>query len=286
MNRERDHCFVGVDLGGTKVHAGLVRDGTVIQREYTLLPAEPAGARGILDLIVETIGTISSGEDIQGIGIGVPSILDKENGIIYEVQNISSWKEIPLGPILEREFGCPVRMNNDANCFALGEYYFGTGKGVDNFVGITLGTGLGAGIITRGKLIGDANCGSGEFGMIPYRDGIVEDYCSGKFFKRFYQADGETLYHRAERGDVRALRAFELFGHHLAHVIKLILHTVDPQRIAIGGSIAASRKHFDTSMREGISDFPYSRVLQRVEIGYAEASNIALLGAASLFYHD
>ena len=96
--------------------------------------------------------------------------------------------------ILEACFSVPVYVDNDANCFALGERIFGEGKTVDNFVGLTLGTGLGGGIIQNGKLLADANCGSGEFGMIPYQGQILEYFCSGSYFMNVWGVDGKEMY--------------------------------------------------------------------------------------------
>lgn len=286
MSHNNVKNLIGVDLGGTKVNVGLVRGHTILDSKKAKLPKNQKDEWDVINLIIDTINQVRSDHEIQGIGIGVPSILDKKEGIIYEVQNIPTWKEVPLGPILEKEFSCPVFMNNDASCFALGEYYFGSGKGCENFVGITLGTGLGAGIITRGKLLDDANCGSGEFGMIPYKDGIMEDYCSGKFFKKFHNSDGEEFFNLAKEGDKKALEAFEEFGMHLGNAIKMMMYAVDPQQVIIGGSIASAMQFFDKSLRKCISDFSYSRTYENLKIRYTQTPNIALLGTASLCYEN
>ena len=86
-------------------------------------------------------------EQVDGIGIGVPSIVDPEKGIVYNVANISSWKEIHLKEILENEFKVAVAINNDSNCFTLGESLYGEGKSYTNMVGVTIGTGIGAGVV-------------------------------------------------------------------------------------------------------------------------------------------
>jgi glucokinase len=103
-------------------------------------------------------------KNIKAIGIGVPSVVDIENGIVYDVQNITSWKEVALKKLMEEEFQIPVLINNDANCFALGEKYFGKGQNLHSMIGLTIGTGLGAGIIINDKLYAGVNCGDGEFG--------------------------------------------------------------------------------------------------------------------------
>ncbi|MCF6240701.1 MAG: ROK family protein, partial [Bacteroidales bacterium] len=234
-------------------------------------------------IITELISDLIE-KDLAGIGIGVPSLVDREKGVIYHVQNIPSWKNVPLANILQKRFDVPVFLDNDANCFALGEYRFGAGQGCENFVGLTLGTGMGAGIITEGHLLKDANCGSGEFGSIPYLESIYEDYCSGKFFKTYYHENGEHLYKKAEKGDADALKAFDEFGKHLGNAIKTIMFAVDPNKIIIGGSVASSKKFFEKSLYNTLKTFPYPESLEKMEIIFTKTPNIAIFGAASLVY--
>ena len=278
-----ENKIIGVDLGGTKVQAGLVKGREILDRRYRLIPADSENPEEIIDVISGVIAELFD-KDIAGIGIGVPSLVDREKGIIYNVQNIPSWQNVPLADILQDRFHVPVFLDNDANCFALGEYRFGAGQGCENFVGLALGTGMGAGIITDGHLLKDANCGSGEFGSIPYLDSIYEDYCSGKFFKKFYSVNGENLLKKAETGDEEALKAFKEFGFHLGNAIKTIMFAVDPHKIIIGGSVAASRKYFEQAMIESIKTFPYPESVEKLEIKFTETPNIAIFGAASLYF--
>ena len=115
---------------------------------------------------------------VSGIGVGVPSIVDVEKGIVYDVQNIPSWKEVHLKQLLEERFQVPVFINNDANCFAIGEKHFGKGKDHENMIGLIVGTGMAGGIIIKNQLYNGYNCGSGEFGMIPYLEHNYEYYSS------------------------------------------------------------------------------------------------------------
>ncbi len=276
--------LIGVDLGGTKVNAGLVQGDRIIKRKYAKLPQNSKNEWDVINIIIDLIKDLISDNKVSGIGVGVPSILDKKKGIIHEVQNIPTWQEVPLGDILKKEFGLPIFLDNDANCFALGEYHFGLGKNCKNLVGLTLGTGMGSGIITNGRLITDANGGSGEFGMIPYKDGIIEDYCSGKFFKNFYGLNGEELVKLANQGDINALNIFEEFGEHLGHAIKIIMYALDPQTIIVGGSIVSSAPFFEKSLQKSIQKFAYKKVLENFEIKYSNTPNIAILGAISLYY--
>lgn len=275
---------IGIDLGGTKVNVGLVQYNEILSSKKQKLPKNCKDEWDVLKLIISLTKEVIGNHKIAGIGVGVPSILDRKNGIIHEVQNIPTWKEVHLGAILEKEFDVPVSIDNDANCFALGEYYFGEGKGCSNFVGLTLGTGMGSGIITNDKLMGDANGGSGEFGMIPYLDGVIEDYCAGSFFKNILKIDGEDISKLAASGDAKALKAYEQFGEHIGYAIGIILYAIDPEKIIIGGSIALSSQYFDKGLKNSLSKFAYKKTLDNIEIIYSNTPNIAILGSAALMY--
>ena len=277
-----DNKIIGIDLGGTKVNVGLVQNNEIISSKKQKLPKNCKDEWEVLNLIINLTREVINNHKIAGIGVGVPSILDRKNGIIHEVQNIPTWNEIHLGAILEKEFNVHVAIDNDANCFALGEYQFGVGKGCSNFVGLTLGTGMGSGIITNGELMGDANGGSGEFGMIPYLDGVLEDYCSGSFFKNILKVDSEEMSKLAANGNNEALRAYEQFGKHIGNAIKVILFALDPEKIIVGGSIVQSAQYFDRGLKESLSTFAYKKPLENIEIIYSNTPNIAILGSAAL----
>ncbi len=176
--------IIGVDLGGTKVSVGAVAGGEVhglVRRE---VPAEEA-AEVVFDAIADTIAEVFD-SSVVGIGCGVPSVVDVERGVVFDVENIPSWKEMHLKAALEDRFGVPVSVNNDANAFVVGEYVFGKGRGFHNVVGMTLGTGLGTGVIVAGRLYSGANCGVGEIGMMTHKGLTLEESCSGPFFVREY----------------------------------------------------------------------------------------------------
>ncbi len=113
-------ALIGVDLGGTKVAAGRIDGAELGEVVYKLIPANSNDPRDIINVIIEVIDKLFD-EQVLGIGIGIPGLVDREEGIVNDVQNIPSWKEVHLGNILETHFNVPVYLDNDANCFALGE---------------------------------------------------------------------------------------------------------------------------------------------------------------------
>ena len=223
-------------------------------------------------------------QDVAGIGAGVPSVIDLKTGVVYDVQNIRSWKKVPLKAYLEERYHLPAYVNNDANCFAAGEKYFGKAKPYDHAVGLIVGTGLGAGVIANGRLYSGINCGAGEFGMLPYLDRNLEAYASGQFFERVHGTSGRALAARAEQGDGQALEIFAEFGIHVGEAVKAICYAVDPEVIVLGGSVSKSFRFFRESLWKAFQTFAYSITKERLKIEVSETENIAILGAAALYY--
>ncbi len=275
--------IIGVDLGGTKIGVGKV-EKKQIMKHFTFDVSSQASEEKILDEIIQAIEEVFD-QTTAGIGVGAPSLVDVEKGIVYDVQNIPSWKKVPLKHILENHFHRPVYVNNDANCFAIGEKYFGKGKNYKNMVGLIIGTGMGAGIIINNRLYSGVNCGAGEFGSISYKEQIYEYYCSGQFFKNEYGIEGRDLFDRAKKGEIKSLKIFEQFGIHLGNAIMTILFAVDPEAIILGGSVSHSYSFFQEAMWRRIKSFPYKHTIKRLVIETTEEPQIAILGAAALFYN-
>jgi glucokinase len=275
--------IIGVDLGGTKIAAGKVIGSEVAEHHSALLGKEHLDdAQAVLDIVIDAIDHLFT-DEVKGIGVGVPSVVDRELGVIYDVVNIPSWKEMPLKSILEDKFDVPVFIDNDANCFALGTRRYGKGQKYENFVGLAIGTGIGGGIISNGSLLPDANCGSGEFGEAPYLDKRYEDYCSGIFFKDTHNTCGKDLAEKARNGDVAALKIFEDFGHHLGNAVKTIMCAIDPEAIIIGGSIAEAKDLYEKAMWKQIETFTFSRSVKKLKIEFTKKTkDTPILGAAAV----
>jgi glucokinase len=277
-----DRKIIGVDLGATNIRGGLVTGsqlGTIHSRRIR----SAGSVQEVLDDMYSVLDPIIE-KEVAAIGIGVPSVVDIDKGIVYDVQYIPSWKEVPLRKILEERYGVPVFVNNDANCFVLGEYYFGKGAGLENFVGLAIGTGLGAGIIINHRLYAGPNCGAGEFGMVDYLDRCFEYYCSGQYFQNVYHTDGQMVFEKAKTGDLQAQQYYAEMGKHLGNAIKMIMYTYDTSFIVLGGSVRHAYPFFKDAMWERINSFAYSKSLAKFRIELSELENSGILGAAGLYY--
>jgi glucokinase len=272
---------LAIDLGGTNLRIGQINDGKIINQKSVTCPSK-SNETVVLDLIKSLISEMMD-PAVDGIGVGVPSVVDAERGIVYDVVNIPSWKEVHLKDILEDAFDVRVCVDNDVNCFVLGEKYFGVGKAFDHLVGITLGTGVGAGIIINGSLYRGANTGAGEIGALPYLQSDYEHYCSSDFFERSYHFTGKELTAQALEGNRMALDIWCQFGKHLGKLMQALMYTYDPQAIIIGGGIAKAAPFFTESMKNFmIEGFPYKRTVQNIQILFSTLAGSNLLGASKL----
>lgn len=271
---------IGVDMGGTNIRVGLLSGNNIIRKVVKPTLADRKENEILTDLIVAIREVITP--EVKSVGVGVPSVVDLNTGIVYNVANIDSWKEVPLKDILETEFNIPVAINNDANCFVLGEQKHGVAKGYNNVVGVTIGTGVGSGLILNGRLYSGTNTGAGEIGDFPYLDQNAEYYCSGQYFTNVHNIKGHEVAKLAGEGDINALRIFKDFGKKLGDLMKMVLFAYDPEIIVIGGSISKSYNLFSEEMLKVIDTFPYSNTIKNLKVVISQKEDIGILGAAEL----
>jgi glucokinase len=273
---------IGVIFGGKHLCAARIENGVIadiVHREVNNREAEEV----ILSEIIHTINSVYT-DSVAGIGVGVPSLVDVKHGIVINPTNIPSWHKVHLKDILEEQFNVPVYINNDANCFALGEKYFGVAKDYENIAGITIATGFGVGIIINGKLYSGRNAGAGEFCSIPYRDHDYEYYCSTKYFEEKYGLKNEILLARAKKKDKIALAIYELFGMDLGNAIKTIMYALDPDAIVIGGIMAEAYDFYKEAMLKTVNSFIYKGTVKNIKIFKSTEANIPVYGAAALCF--
>jgi glucokinase len=272
---------IGIDLGGTNLRVALVNDGK-IENKFEKPLENKHDLNSTIDQLTSAIEHVIVPEVI-GIGIGVPSVVDTQRGIVYNVANIPSWIEVHLKALLEEKFNLPVYVNNDVNCFVLGEHAYGEARTYSSVVGLTIGTGLGAGIVIKNHLYEGNNTGAGEIGLLPYLEQNIEYYCSSSFFSEIHQSNGYECYKKALEGNTKALEIWDEFGKHFAQAIKCVVLAYDPQMIVVGGSISKSHRFFNASMLNGLNDFPFPKSIEKLKIAFTDNENSNILGASLLF---
>lgn len=279
---------IGVDVGGTNLRCAVVsKDRGIIKFQKEKITNKNSKSKINEQLTgIITIVKNSFNAKISGIGIGVPSVIDLKKGIVNETFNLPAWQNVPLKRILGKKFKVPVKINNDAKCFALGEKFFGSAKNFSNIAGIILGTGFGVGLIINNNLYTGNNCAAGEFGRLLLKDKTIEDYCSGKFFEKEYGIKGEKLNEMAKNGNKKTLGIFNEYGKNLGLGVAAVINAIDPEIVVLGGSVSKSFDFFRESFFESLKKHVYKSVYKNILVRPSKLEVAGVLGAASLFFNQ
>ncbi|MFB7266550.1 ROK family glucokinase, partial [Streptomyces nojiriensis] len=256
---------IGVDIGGTKIAAGVVdEEGTILE---TYKVPTPPTADGVTEAICAAVSEVSSNHTIEAVGIGAAGYVDDKRATVLFAPNIN-WRHEPLKDKVEQRIGLPVVVENDANCAAWGEYRFGAGQGHDDVICITLGTGLGGGIIIGNKLRRGRFGVAAEFGHIRVvPDGLLcgcgsqgcwEQYASGRALVRYAKQranatpenaaillalgdgtadgiEGKHISEAARQGDLVAIDAFRELARWAGAGLADLASLFDPSAFIVGG---------------------------------------------------
>lgn len=285
---------VGIDIGGTFIKAGLV--GRDLKLRQRCPPVATESLKNGDQLIAATLAVIdqtlaSSGNsrnDLAGIGIGCPGPLDINRGVILETPNITLLNGYALRDQFAQAAGVPVWLDNDANVFALGEARAGAAQGAPYVVGITLGTGLGWGIVLDGKTYHGATGTAAEYGLSAWSDGRTwEDHVSIRGLLRTFAELGgsadspQKVSDLAGRGDQRALRAWREYGTVLGLAISHAVNLLDPHVVVLGGAMARAWDHFGPAMMESLHEHIFTLPRAQLKVIPAQlGGEAALIGAA------
>ncbi len=283
--------FIGIDIGGTKC-AVVLGDGqgNVIKKIRFATTARD-------ETLEKIFCAVSELGECESIGISCGGPLDEERGLILSPPNLPGWDKVPIVDMLKERFGVPARIMNDANACAVAEWRFGAGKGVENMIFLTFGTGLGAGLILGGRLYSGA-CGfAGEVGHIRLADhgpagygksGSFEGFCSGsglyeleRGLAREYIQRGEApsfikgsidnftvaeMANAARSGDKCALEAFDICGKMLGKGLAILCDILNPDAVVIGSVYARCRDLLEENAIRSLKNEALTAVFERVRI--------------------
>ena len=289
---------IGVDLGGTKILAGVVDDRGQVERrrEYPTPTASQDELLAGLDAAIEELLT----EDIAALGFGLPSPIDQKAGRALQAVNIPLDESVDFRGRMRERFGLPVGIENDANAAAYAEFKFGAARDVETMVMLTLGTGCGGGAVVDGKLFR----GWAEFGhMVIVHDGIpcqgtctgrghLEPYVTGVAATKLAQAefgpavDAHRLVRLANEGEQRAIEILEGIGRHLGSGIGTLVNIFNPELVVIGGGFAAAGDFVLEPAREVMRREALAHAGDRIPIVRAELGTAAGLIGAGLVAFD
>ncbi|WHY90514.1 ROK family glucokinase [Neobacillus cucumis] len=316
----QDKWIVGVDLGGTTTKLAFLTTSGEILQKWEIPTDNSDEGRNITGNIAKAINEklTSLGENknrLIGIGMGAPGPVDYENGVILNVVNLG-WKEnYPLKEQLEVTTDLPAAIENDANCAALGEMWKGAGGGAKDLVCVTLGTGVGGGVIIGGNIVQGANGAAGEIGHITAvpnggapcncgKTGCLETVASATGIVRLAtkeilkgdlkdelaekqaangKINAKDVFDAARNGDQMAVKVLDEVTFHLGLVLANIGNTLNPQKIVIGGGVSKAGDILLNSVKQQFNQFAFSSVKESTELALATLGNDAgVIGAAWL----
>lgn len=312
---------IGVDVGGTNIKIALIDfEGKIIYSNTVPTRAEmgfEAGVANIKQAIKDLMQeTNQDSKTIEAIGFGLPGQIDYQSGMVKNLPNIPGWINIPLGKLIEDEFQITTKLDNDVRCAALGELNFGAGKGCENLICITIGTGIGSGIILNGKLVRGAANAAGEIGHIKLTlghgplcgcgdHGCFEAYASGPSIvamAKEYIAGGKSAKYKematdgiitpyivaqaALQGDAVSIRIFKQMGEIIGVGLSSVINLLNPEKVIIGGGVADAGDILLEPIRKTILDRAMPIQGQTVKIVPAQLANTAGVIGASLLINS
>lgn len=293
---------LGIDFGGTSIKIAVVSNGTIIHRAEPIETQSYVGSDSLIAAIVHTISlTRKVHPAISAIGVGLPGLVDSINGYVHELSNVPDWNDVPLRQILAEATGLPVTIENDANAMAYGEWTYGAAKGKKHAICITLGTGVGGGLILNGDLFRGANLAAGEVGHMHYdlqgpaavygNTGALEKLVGNReivarmkaVFGEVEEATPAHLTELAESGDARAIQLWEEIGTEIGVVLSNIVWLLNPDAIVIGGGVAKAGEWVFAPIRKTIASRTASVIREKLAIVPAALGNDAgVIGSATL----
>ncbi len=307
--------ILGIDVGGTTIKFGVVKNNKIIF-EYmlpTLAYENPGKVLSQLNIGVKKIFEVYKKSDFIGIGIGFPGKVDIETGIVTSAPNFRNWKKIQVRKSLE-SYKLPIFIDNDANCAALGELYFGSGNNLENFIMVTLGTGVGGGIIINKKLFRGESGGAGEIGHITIdysgpkckcgKHGCVEAYAGNNYIKQrtiqklneypdslilklvdhnLEAIEPKIINEAAKKGDELAIKILKETGYYIGIGLANIANTLDIKTFIIGGGTSGAGKTLLDAIKQSIKNHGIHDIVRDVRVIQARLKNKSgIFGAASL----
>ncbi|MFA4991802.1 MAG: ROK family protein [Candidatus Omnitrophota bacterium] len=300
----RKRVKIGIDVGGTLIKMGLVDERAGIHFRREVKTPSNISKIDLINYIISNIEAIiyNAGvkkRDIAGIGMGVPGLVDSKRGIVHGMTNIRGWKDVPLKSILEKRLRLKVEIDNDVNAMTLAEHKFGAGKGADNMVCVTLGTGVGGGIIISGCLYRGNAMSAGEIGHVPINENGPKCNCGGTGCLESYIGNRriliearkafnknitlEALSAAANKGDKKARAVWEAAARRLAVALSGVINLLNPDRIIIGGGVSKAGNLILGPLRKEIACRAMDVPARHVKIRLAElGSDAGIIGASLL----
>ena len=286
--------YIAFDIGGTQIKYGIVSEiGRVLKRK-TVATEIHLGGEQIIQKLIYVSQKIMNEHTIAGIGISTTGIVDISKGIVTGgADHIPGYSTIPIIDRLQEILKVPVSIDNDVNCAAFGEKWNGSGREKDNFIMLTIGTGIGGAIFIDGELYRGHSFSAGEWGNMLIEGKTFEEVASisglirlVRKYKGKGEWNGKRIFELYDKGDREVAQAVGIFFKHLAIGISNLAYIFNPETIIIGGGITDRGNEFLKEVKEEISKYLNQEIYNNCEIELAQNGNCAgMIGAIYHFLH-
>ena len=285
--------LIGIDLGGTAIKLGRFSDSGALLADLQLPTPQPAMPGGVVMAIVEAVQQLDPDRLAPLVGVGLPGPMDAAGRVARVCINLPGWEQVPLAAWLEPQLQRRVTLANDGNCAVVGEAWTGAARGYDDVLLLTLGTGVGGGVLLGGKLFTGHGGAAAEPGLIcvdpegpPCNSGnrgSLEQFCSIGGLARLSPLDPKELCRRADGGDGEALAVWRAYGRWLGIGLSSLVYVLTPRLVLIGGGLSAASAHFLPEAQAELEQRVQAESRAGLELRRAALGNGAgRLGAARL----
>ena len=284
---------IGIDLGGTAIKLARFTDEGARLAELERPTPQPAVPGAVTMALCEAVAELDPEREARWVGVGLPGPMDAEARVARVCINLPGWEEVPLADWLEPRLDRRVTLANDGNCALVGEAWRGAAQGFADVVLLTLGTGVGGGVLLNGALFTGHNGAAAEPGLIGVdpdgppcnsgNRGSLEQYASIAALRRLCDQDPRQLAQAADEGDAKALAVWERYGARLGVGVSSLVYVFTPQLVLLGGGLAGAADHFLPAVRREVEQRvqAVSREGLRIE-ACALGNGAGRLGAAKL----
>ena len=319
MTKVKNKYAIGVDIGGTNIKLGIISDAGKIVKKGMVETRAEGGPEVVVSQIKKGITELLLKNDkkIAGVGIGCAGTVNQEKGIVENPPNLPKWDKVPLGRLIKRAFGYDVFLDNDANAAAIGEMHFGSGKSLKSFIMVTLGTGIGGGIIVNKKIYHGDFGAAGEIGhtVIDYNGpkcncgsfGCIEAYVGNHYLVKRIQKDIQNVQdtkiwdlinhdieklsprvidEAAQAGDEYAKSIIVQLGEYLGYAFASLANILDISEFIVGGGVAGFGKPLFDAAQKKAAERALKSIGKRIKVRPAKLKNDAgIQGSSALVFY-
>jgi glucokinase len=319
MTKVKNKYAIGVDIGGTNIKLGIISDAGKIVKKGMVETRAEGGPEVVVSQIKKGITELLLKNDkkIAGVGIGCAGTVNQEKGIVENPPNLPKWDKVPLGRLIKRAFGYDVFLDNDANAAAIGEMHFGTGKSLKSFIMVTLGTGIGGGIIVNKKIYHGDFGAAGEIGhtVIDYNGpkcncgsfGCIEAYVGNHYLVKRIQKDIQNVQdtkiwdlinhdieklsprvidEAAQAGDEYARSIIVQLGEYLGYAFASLANILERSEFIVGGGVAGFGKPLFDAAQKKAAERALKSIGKRIKVRPAKLKNDAgIQGSSALVFY-